>query len=137
MWQYKHLWSWSSGCGHLDGEDFGFNFGYGFGNTQNATENMLFYKGKAHKLDKVSFEIPQQNGKLDFMSEWKVTSNDNRVNLIFKPILDRYANENALVIKSTQHQVFGRFSGTVVLDDGSELQLKDFLGFAEKVDNRW
>ena len=64
-------------------------------------------------------------------------SSDNRVNLTFEPILDRNSNANVLVICSIQHQVFGKFSGTVVLDDGTKLVLKDFLGFAEKVDNRW
>jgi hypothetical protein len=33
--------------------------------------------------------------------------------------------------------VFGYFSGTAVLDDGKRLQIKDLLGFAEKVENKW
>lgn len=137
VWTYKNTWYWSSACGVLDGEVFGFNFGYGFGDTSKATENMLFYKGKAHKLDNVTFEIPQENKKLEFLKPWKVVSSDNRVNLTFEPILDRNSNANVLVICSIQHQVFGKFSGTVVLDDGTKLVLKNFLGFAEKVDNRW
>jgi hypothetical protein len=32
-----------------------------------------------------------------------------------------------------QHQVFGRFSGTVVLDNGKKITIRDFMGFAEKV----
>ena len=137
VWTYKNTWYWSSACGLLNDTPFGFNLGYGFGNNKHATENMLFYNGKAHKLDKVTFEIPKKDGKYDFMSKWKFTSNDNRLDLVFEPILDRYSNANALVICSIQHQVFGKFSGKVVLDDGTELKLKDFLGFAEKVDNRW
>ena len=38
---------------------------------------------------------------------------------------------------SDQHQVFGKFSGSVILDDGSKLEIKDLLGFAEKVRNKW
>jgi hypothetical protein len=41
------------------------------------------------------------------------------------------------VIKSDQHQVFGRFTGKAVLDDGQVIQVKDFPGFAEKVENKW
>ena len=38
---------------------------------------------------------------------------------------------------SDQHQVFGRFSGTVILDDGRKLEIRDLMGFAEKVRNKW
>jgi hypothetical protein len=33
--------------------------------------------------------------------------------------------------------VFGRFSGTVVLDDGTKIEVKDMMCFAEKVHNRY
>jgi hypothetical protein len=33
--------------------------------------------------------------------------------------------------------VFGRFSGTVVLDDGTTLAVQNLVGFAEKVRNKW
>ncbi|MBR5739895.1 MAG: DUF2804 family protein, partial [Firmicutes bacterium] len=36
-----------------------------------------------------------------------------------------------------QHQVFGKYTGSMVLDDGSVIEVKDFLGFAEKVFNKW
>ncbi|MDD7503208.1 MAG: DUF2804 family protein [Clostridium sp.] len=55
----------------------------------------------------------------------------------FEPIIDRKAIINALVIESRQHQVFGRFSGRMRLNDGSVIEIRDFLGFAEKVRNRW
>ena len=55
----------------------------------------------------------------------------------FTPVLDRKALTSAIVIKSDQHQVFGRFSGRVTLDDGTVLPVKNFFGFAEKVENKW
>ena len=55
----------------------------------------------------------------------------------FQPILDRASCINAIVIKSDQHQVFGRFSGKAILDDGKEILVKNLTGFAEKVYNRW
>lgn len=137
VWTYKNTWYWGSISCEIDGNDFGFNIGYGFGDTSAASENMLFYNGKAHKLDQVKFNIPQKNGKDDFLSPWTFTSNDNRLNLNFTPIIDRYANTNAILIASCQHQVFGKFSGEVILDDGTKVVLKDKLGFAEKVRNKW
>ena len=41
------------------------------------------------------------------------------------------------IICSDQHQVFGKFSGTAVLDDGQKLEIRDLMGFAEKVRNKW
>ena len=98
---------------------------------------MIFYNGIANKLDDVKFNIPYKDNKLDFMSEWKFTSSDNRVNLTFTPVLDRHAFTTALVISSDQHQVFGKFNGTLILDDGRVIKITDLFGFAEKVDNKW
>ena len=137
VWTYHNTWYWGSASGLVDSVDFGFNIGYGFGDTSAASENMLFYAGKAHKLDKVKFCIPMKNGKEDYLKPWKFTSNDGRFEMAFAPIIDRASNTDFKILKSDQHQVFGKFSGTATLDDGTILQIKDLLGFAEKVENRW
>lgn len=139
IWTYKNTWYWSSLQTRLDdGRTFGFNLGYGFGNTSAATENMLFVDGVAHKLDQVVFNIPKNNkGKDDFMSPWTFEDNEGRLKLDFAPIIDRKDITDIGVIASKQHQVFGKFSGTVILDDGSELKITNKLGFAEKVFNKW
>lgn len=137
VWTYSNTWYWSSASGVLDGHRFGFNLGYGFGNTEAASENVLFYDGRVHKLEQVIFEIPQKDGKDDFMSPWQFVSSDGRFEAEFTPVLNRCSDTNVLVIESDQNQVFGRFSGKAVLDDGTVLEFKDFFGFAEKVKNRW
>jgi hypothetical protein len=138
VWPYKNSWYWSAGHGLVDGEVFGFNLGYGFGDSSAASENMLFYRGQAHKLDSVEFRIPvDQDGRDDFLKPWRFTSTDGRFEAEFRPILDRAALTSLGVLSSDQHQVFGFYNGTVVLDDGRTLHLRDFLGFAEKVCNKW
>lgn len=138
VWTYNNTWYWGSASGEIGGKRFGFNIGYGFGDTSAASENMLFFEGRAHKLEQVSFNIPKTpSGGDDFMKPWTFTSSDGRFNMDFRPILDRRARSSALVIESDQHQIFGRFTGTAVLDDGTEIKIKNFLGFAEKVKNRW
>ena len=112
------------------------NIGYGFGDTSAASENMLFYGGKAHKLSQVRFHIPQREGRDDFLSPWCFTS-DGRFEMKFDPILDRAACTDVKLIKSDQHQVFGRFTGTATLDDGTVIRVRDMIGFAEKVENKW
>ena len=137
VWTYKNTWYWGSLSCLIDGKDFGFNIGYGFGDTSAASENMLFYEGKAHKLEQITFNIPQKDGKDDFLSPWTFTSSDGRLELSFKPIIDRCSITNALLIASYQHQVFGLFSGFAILDDGRKIEIKNKMGFAEKVHNRW
>ena len=98
---------------------------------------MFFYDKEAYKLEDVVFNIPKnEKGQLDFMSKWTFTSKKGDINLVFIPIIDRYANTNALIIQSKQHQVFGYFSGSITAD-GKEYKFENLLGFAEMVTNRW
>ncbi len=138
VWTYKNTWYWGSASGLVKDVPFGMNLGYGFGDTAAATENMLFYGGMAHKLEHVTFHIPtKEDGSEDFLSPWKVEDNHGRLALTFTPFLDRDSRTSALIIESDQHQVFGYFDGTAVLDDGKKLEICHLLGFAEKVKNRW
>jgi hypothetical protein len=132
-WTYTNRWFWGSASGLLDGIPFGFNIGYGFSDRSPATENVIIYNNTIHKLDQVTFHIPQSS----YLDPWQFTSNDERFTMDFKPIVDRKSRTNFLVIKSVQHQVFGRFTGRAILDDGTVLEVVDFLGFAEDVFNRF
>ena len=135
VWTYHNTWYWGSASYHVNGVPFGWTIGYGFGDTSAATENMLFYDGKAHKLSQVKFNIPGE--EKDFLSPWTFTSDDGRFEMDFIPVLDRASCTDIKLIKSDQHQVFGRFTGKAVLDDGQVIEVKDFPGFAEKVENKW
>lgn len=137
VWTYKNTWYWGSLSTYIGDHTFGFNIGYGFGDISAATENMLFYDGAAHKLSEVKFNIPVKDGKDDFMSDWTFTSDDNRFEFTFHPLLDRASNANLGIICSKQHQVFGEFTGRAILDDGTVIELNKTLGFAEKVFNKW
>lgn len=133
VWTYKNTWFWGSASGMINNEAFGFNIGYGFGDTSAASENIIFYKNIGHKLDKVEFHFNSEN----YLDPWKFTSSDGRFEMDFEPTLDRNAKVNLLIFKSIQHQVFGYFSGFVILDDGTRLEITRLLGFAEEVYNRW
>ena len=78
-----------------------------------------------------------ETGKYLYTNDWTFTSSDKRFEMHFKPILDRASNTDVGLIASDQHQVFGHFSGTMILDDGRKIELKDFIGFAERVTNKW
>ena len=137
VWTYDNTWYWGSASGLVDGVPFGFNIGYGFGDTSAASENVLILGGKVHKLSQVRFEIPVKNGREDYMAPWRFTSDDGRFEMTFEPVMDRASKTDLGIICSDQHQVFGRFSGTVVPDDGRPLRISGLTGFAEKVRNKW
>ncbi len=129
VWTYDNTWNWGSGNGWINGKRFGFNIGYGFGDTNAASENILFYDGVAHKLDDVSFNIPSTS----YTDPWTFTSSDGRFEMEFNPIIDRNAKISLKVIETDQHQVFGKMTGKAILDDGTVLEVKDLVCFAERV----
>ena len=71
------------------------------------------------------------------MDKWTFTSSDGRFEMDFVPVLDRAACLDYKVIVSDQHQVFGRMSGKAVLDDGTVVEVKNIMCFAEKVHNKY
>jgi len=137
VWTYRNTWYWGSCSGLAEGAPFGLNLGYGFGDTSAASENMIFFEGRGHKLSKVVFEIPLTNGREDFMRPWRVTSGDHRLALDFMPVIDRASKMSLGILSSDQHQVFGRFMGKAVLGDGRVLSVGGLTGFMEKVTNKW
>ena len=137
VWTYDNTWYWGSGNAVVNGKPFGFNLGYGFGDTSAASENVIFYDGKAHKFDDITFNITENFGVKDYTAQWQFTSSDGRFEAVFEPILDRAAKIDLKFIVSDQHQVFGRMSGKAILDDGTELEFKDLLCFAEDVHNKY
>lgn len=133
VWTYDNTWYWGSGNATVNGKPFGFNIGYGFGDTSLASENVIFYDGKAHKFDDVKFNIPESS----YTDKWTFTSSDGRFETEFTPIIDRAAKIDLKFIISDQHQVFGKMSGRAILDDGTPIDFKDVVCFAEKVHNKY
>ena len=137
VWTYKNTWYWSSMSGEFEGKKIGFNLGYGFGDNSTHSENIFFFDNKSYKLEDVRFDIPfTKTGKDSYLEPWKFRSVSGDINITFTPILNRHANMNVGIIKSLQNQVFGKFSGYIIVE-GKEYFFTDMLGFAEKVTNKW
>ena len=81
--------------------------------------------------------VKEINNEDDFMSPWSITSSDKRFEMLFEPLIDRAACTDIKIIKSDQHQVFGYYTGDVILDDGTNIHIDRLLGFCEKVENKW
>ena len=133
IWPYKTHWLWGSACGLVDGVPVAFNIGYGFGDLATHTENIIFYDGKAHKIDKVEFHHEDR----DPTKPWKFTSNDNRFNMILDPIIPHREKLNFGLIYLNSSLLHGHYSGEIVLDTGEKIQIKGMIGHAEDIYWRW
>jgi hypothetical protein len=128
----KTFWNWASGSG-LDskGREIGFNFSQGINET-GQTENVFWVNGKMIKTDLVQFGYDD----LHLLSQWKITSNDGKVNLTFQPDSERKAKLNMGFIASYFHQPFGSFKGE--LSDGkTTYTLQSVWGFTEEHESKW
>jgi hypothetical protein len=122
---------WAAGCGQVEGRQAGFSVGYNSADSDMGTENAFFLDGRLHKLDKVSFHIPSER-----VMPWRFTSNDNRLEMIFEPQQEKDESRQMFFYSYRRRQLFGAFSGKVVLDDGSELDFQDITGIAERRKSR-
>ena len=85
------------------------------------------------KLGKVDFKYDSK----DFKKPWQMTSPDGRLSLEFKPFFERVAKTDVLILSSEVHQMFGRYSGFVVTDEGEKIEINDLIGWAEEHHARW
>lgn len=156
VWTRDNTWYWAAAQGWQGSRTqeghgqfrFGLNLGYGFGDTSAASENMVFVDGVAHKLHRVQFDIPKKRetgtdaaettkiaDTYDLVQPWRMTDDEGRLDLVFTPLLDRADWMDYKLIRTDQHQVFGRFDGAVTLDGHRPFAVSNLLGFAEVVHN--
>ena len=133
IWPYRHSWIWASGARETDRGVLALNLGGGFGREDAPTENAIFLDGKIQKLGRVFFKFSPE----DYMKSWRISDEDRRLHLVFRPAFDNHTDTNYLLVHNRCHQVFGRLSGTVELDSGEVLRLSEMPFFCEHAVNRW
>ena len=135
VWPYAQKWYWGNGTTRLEnGDIFGFEIGWGFGDMSAASENMIFYNGKAHKLG----EITMTRDESDWLAPWHFTCEDGRFEMTMTPYFDNFTSNRVLgLVGNICHQVFGKWNGTATLDDGTVIEIRDMDAFCELSDNRW
>jgi len=134
VWAYRSFWNWASASSFLpDGRTLGLNLGCGFGDTSRGTENCLVLDGRIHKLDQVTFDYDSS----DYKKPWKFSDSQKRLNLVFTPFIERVASTDLKLIFSEVHQMFGRYNGYLISDQGERIPIEDMIGFAEEHHARW
>ncbi|MDR0383677.1 MAG: DUF2804 domain-containing protein [Spirochaetaceae bacterium] len=124
----KDIRYWAAACGMHRGQQIGFNVGYCSADSAAGTENAFFADGILHKLDQVTFRISPAN----WLSPWRFTSNDNRLEMTFVPVRQNSYQNNFLFHLLRSRQFFGFFSGKVILDNGDALRFNNIAGIAER-----
>ncbi|MBN2879415.1 MAG: DUF2804 domain-containing protein [Clostridia bacterium] len=133
VWPFSQEWFWGNGAAYVDGNKFGFNIGWGFGDLKNATENMFFWNGKAHKLGKLDVEVDTN----DYFKPWKFKDEDGKFEFTLTPLYDKLADTKIAFIHMYCHQLFGVYSGFIVLPDGKKVEINNMLAFCEHAMNKW
>lgn len=137
IWPYTSAWNWAAFSTEQDGRTIGVNLGGRWTDGTGYTENALVVAGRVSKLAGAA-EFAYD--RADFKRPWTIRSggpDGRRVELVFTPFFERVAKSNLVVLRSTVHQLIGRFSGTVVTDDGEVIAVRDAIGWAEEHFAKW
>lgn len=135
IWEYDSFWVWASASGFLADKKstIGLNLGFGFGDTSAATENCFILDGKVHKLGEVAFTYDSNN----FKSPWTMKADDGRLDLVFTPFFERVAKTDLKILASEVHQMFGKYNGMLITDQGKKIKVNDLIGWAEEHKAKW
>ncbi|MHB8105918.1 MAG: DUF2804 domain-containing protein [Candidatus Cryosericum sp.] len=126
-------WKWATASGRtIQSQVVGFNLCSGF-HDGGDNENAVVVDGRLTKLGLVSFTYDHSH----IMQPWRITSSDNRIDLSFVPMADRQSHTAAGPLQSHIHQLVGRYSGTLMLENRDPIAINDFVGAAEDHYARW
>lgn len=134
IWPYRTTWNWAAFSGHSGSDTIGVNMGAKWTDHTGMNENGILLNGRLHKIfDVVLFEYDDRN----FMRPWRMNSESSgAVRLEFQPFYEKAEDTNLLVVRSSVHQVFGRYYGTLGVD-GRIIPIDGVVGWAEEHRARW
>ena len=134
IWPYQSSWNWAAFSGRSGKDIIGLNMGSKWTDGTGMNENGILLNGRLHKIfEEILFDYDPSN----FMKPWNFrTENSDTVSLQFRPLYDRKAETNALIIRSSVHQLFGEYFGTLNAE-GRTVRIEGLFGWAEEHYARW
>lgn len=139
-WPYRTRWNWGGGAGHAAGGStgsdavIGLQLGGKWTEGTGFTENGVLVDGV---LTKIGRELEWTYDWSHPMEPWHVRDPGGQIDLELAPRHDKHSRIELGVLGTETHQVFGRWSGTVVDDAGATYELAGIDGFAEESRSRW
>jgi hypothetical protein len=140
VWKQRTAWNWGACSTRLpDGRALGLNLGGKWTDGTGMTENAICLDGALSKIgDDIPFVYDEARRNAGgFMKPWRIGRRSGRVDLRFVPFYERVAKAKTGILSSEVHQMFGRYSGTVVPDTGETIALVDVFGWIEEHRARW
>lgn len=135
-WPYRTRWNWGGGAGrsasgeHVVGIQVGGKWTVG----TDFTENGVIVDGRVSKFgDELEWDYSWDEP----LRPWRVRDPAGRLDLVLETRFDRHARTEALLLGTEVHQVFGRWTGRLVTDEGREIRVEGIQGFAEESRSRW
>jgi hypothetical protein len=125
-------WRWASINAMVEGKAFGLNIAAGVNET-GLCENALWFDGQIQHLSPACFVFDRKDDK----KPWQVSSLCGEVQLEFTPVYCRQEKVNIGLLASNFRQYVGLYSGLVVLQNGTKLQLNAVKGLAEDHYAKW
>ena len=132
IWPRTSAWFWGQAAGTIEGHQVAINLGDVYGDDSRGTANAILLDGKLHKLHELACDYDPA----DQMKPWKFKSDDGRLSLTFTPIYHQEAKQEILLAATELHKIHGHYSGTLIVD-GKTITVKNLLGFAEHMSQRW
>ncbi|WP_404970870.1 DUF2804 domain-containing protein [Vibrio campbellii] len=125
-------WRWASINHRSEDKSIGLNLAAGVNETGNC-ENVIWIDGERHLMPPVHFEFSRMHQE----ASWRITSQDKRIDLIFKPKNQRSEKKNFWLLKSNFRQFVGYFSGYLIDDSGIKHELDEVMGLTEDHYAKW
>lgn len=134
IWPYQTTWNWAALSGKHGNNTYGINLGGQWTDNTGATENGLMINGHFFPIPQtVQFEYDTHN----YMRPWRIyTPGQDIVDLELLPFFDKHSHLNLGLLRTTVHQCFGNFRGTV-RTAGETVAVNNALGWAEEQRARW
>jgi hypothetical protein len=134
IWPYSISWNWGAFSAKTGGHTIGFNMGDKWTDGTGITENAVCVDGHLYKIkEPLKLAYDNQN----FMKPWRITSTkSDMIELTFTPFNERVAKSNLLIVQSEVHQCFGKYSGTIKIEDKT-ISIQDAIGWAEEHFAKW
>lgn len=134
-WPTTTHWNWGGGAGRTTtGAVVGLQFGAKWTEGTGFTENGVTIDGR---LTKIGRELEWTYRWDDPMAPWRVRDPRGQLDVTLSTRYDKHTKVNAVALRQEVHQVFGRWSGWAVDDDGVRHEFEEIDGFAEECRARW
>jgi Domain of unknown function (DUF2804), C-terminal/Domain of unknown function (DUF2804), N-terminal len=127
------FWNWACITGRDDqGRLIGMNLSNGV-NESGHSENVVWLNGKREAADLLSFKYDPDN----IEAPWHITSDTGRLELTFETegLYSAYITEGPTPCDF--NQLFGRFNGYFMSQNGEKIVLKNLPGFCERQYSIW